>query len=35
MYTDEKGTFILRWSFTTRGGQVIRAVHKPFKIYID
>ncbi len=34
MYTDEKGTFILRWTIT-KNGVVIRAKKKPFKIYID
>ena len=34
-YTDEKGVFILRWTITTRSGQVIRGDGKPFKIYIQ
>jgi hypothetical protein len=34
-YTDERGTFILRWTRRTKTGQVIRAVGKPFKIYIS
>lgn len=33
-YTDERGTFILRWAIT-KNGQVIRAKNKPFKIYIS
>lgn len=33
-YSDERGTFILRWSIT-RNGRTIRATSKPFKIYID
>jgi len=33
-YTDERGTFILRWTIT-KNGQVIRATNKPFKIYIS
>lgn len=34
-YTDEKGTFILRWSRHLKNGVVIRAKGKPFKIYIS
>lgn len=33
-YTDERGTFVLRWT-VRRNGQLIRAKVKPFKIYID
>lgn len=32
-YTDERGTFILRWTRRING-RVIRAQGKPFKIYI-
>lgn len=32
-YSDEKGTFILRWTRRVNG-VVIRAKGKPFKIYI-
>jgi hypothetical protein len=33
IYHDERGDFILRWTII-RNGVVIRAVGKPFKIYI-
>lgn len=33
-YTDERGTFILRWTIR-KGGRVIRGKKKPFKIYIS
>lgn len=33
-YSDERGTYILRWTIT-RDGKVIRGNGKPFKIYID
>jgi len=33
-YSDERGTFILRWTITVKGKK-IRAKSKPFKIYID
>ena len=34
-YTDEKGTFIIRWAFRTKNGQIVRAKNRPFKIYIS
>jgi len=34
-YTDERGTFILRWSRRLPNGYVQLAVGKPFKIYIN
>lgn len=34
-YTDEQGTFILRWTRRLKNGQIQRAVSKPFKIYIS
>jgi hypothetical protein len=34
-YTDERGTFILRWSRRLKSGKILRAVGKPFKIYIS
>ena len=34
-YSDERGTFILRWTRKLKNGSVIRAKSKPFKIYID
>lgn len=34
-YTDERGTFILRWSRRLKNGHIQRAVGKPFKIYIS
>ena len=34
MYTDEKGTFILRWAITRNGKRIV-AKNKPFKIYIS
>lgn len=33
-YTDEKGTFIIRWAIR-KNGRLIRAKNKPFKIYIS
>ncbi|BCX74630.1 hypothetical protein TOL5_28300 [Acinetobacter sp. Tol 5] len=33
MYSDEKGTFILRWAITKNGRRIVAKV-KPFKIYI-
>ena len=33
MYTDERGTFILRWAITRNGRRIV-AKDKPFKIYI-
>lgn len=33
-YTDERGTFILRWTRRLKNGHIQRAVGKPFKIYI-
>jgi len=35
MYTDDRGTFILRWTRKLPNGKVIRAKGKPFKIYIS
>lgn len=34
-YTDERGTFILRWTRRLKSGHIQRAVGKPFKIYIS
>ncbi len=34
MYTDERGTFILRWAITRNGKRIV-AKDKPFKIYIS
>ncbi len=34
MYTDERGTFILRWAITKNGKRIV-AKNKPFKIYIS
>ena len=34
-YSDERGTFILRWTRKLKNGAVIRAKAKPFKIYIE
>ena len=34
-YTDERGTFILRWTRRLKDGRVVRAKNKPFKIYIS
>lgn len=35
MYTDDRGTFILRWTRKLSNGKVIRAKNKPFKIYVS
>ena len=36
LYKDEKGTYVLRHSFTTKSGKKIVSKNgKPFKIYIS